>query len=235
MSGELHRRRAFTVTELNAAAPGPSATSGADVEGRSRREHRNLGDHGGSLLIDGNARAQAGVFGTYVHYCIEQLGTGRQSESALLNPLLLPPQARPDLKPAALQRFLQEGLQLAGGFLESSLWHTIRDREEVVFELPFLLRLDLPDQTPGVRVRGKMDLVAANPRKVTIVDFKTDRQLTLDHYSVQLGLYRRAATSLFSAPAEAFLFDLRNSEAIQVDDDIDDALLVPLISTLRVR
>ena len=127
-------------------------------------------------------------------------------------------------------------MALAECFLASDLWKLTEAAEAYEFELPFLLRLPLEtrgDPSDAAWVRGKMDLVLDRGDKVIVVDFKTDRVLSPEHYTVQMDLYRRAARAIYDKPAESRLYHLRSGTALTVDVDIDDDLLEQLVVSLR--
>ena len=170
----------------------------------------------------------ADLFGTFTHFCIEQLGTGRADARSLQKPAALPASVRPPLEGKRLGDFLADGVALAEGFLASDLWKLTETAEAYEFELPFLLRLPVESW-----VRGKMDLVLDLGNKVIVVDFKTDRELVPEHYAVQMELYRRAARAIYDKPAESVLYHLRSGTAVGVDIDIDDQSLERLVVSLR--
>ena len=170
----------------------------------------------------------ADLFGTFTHFCIEQLGTGRADARSLQKPAALPASVRPPLEGKRLADFLADGVALAEGFLASDLWKLTEIAEAYEFELPFLLRLPVESC-----VRGKMDLVLDLGNKVIVVDFKTDRELVPEHYAVQMELYRRAAHAIYDKPAESVLYHLRSGTAVGVDIDIDDQSLERLVASVR--
>jgi ATP-dependent exoDNAse (exonuclease V) beta subunit len=219
-----HPRRVFSVTELNTAFHG---LAGDQVSGQSATGRPAAG----GLFIDtSNGRGLADVFGTYVHYCVQHLGTGYVAEAFLTDPSRLPGAVRPPLAGKNLERFLAEGLALANGFLQSGFWASIRPDAGAEFEVPFLLRLS---PASAVRVRGKMDLVADSPDVATVVDFKTDRNLDPSHYVVQLHLYRRAAQSIFGKPSRSYLFDVRTGTEIPVSEEVSNEDLQRVVSAVR--
>lgn len=65
------------------------------------------------------------------------------------------------------------------------------------------LAADLPELGPGVRVHGRIDRLWVGPRKVLVVDFKTNRQppVAADripaYYMTQMSLYRLALRKIF--------------------------------------
>jgi ATP-dependent exoDNAse (exonuclease V) beta subunit len=226
-----YARRVFTPTELNAihlseAVPGSEGTA-ADGAATVARD----------LFIDTSAgQGLADAFGTFSHYCVEQLGSGRMDARALANPGILPASVRPPLEGKKLAQFLSEGVELANGFLASELWRLVPGKAAPEFELPFLLRLP-PETGSGqtahpTRVRGKMDLVLDCDDKVIVVDFKTDRLLVPEHYAVQMELYRRAARAIYGKSAQSVLYSLRSATAFPADTEIDDKTLGRLVASL---
>jgi len=223
----VYPRRAFTPTELNTAR-GELAMSAAVLPAA-------VG--GQELLIDAPAASGlADLFGTFAHRCVEELGTGRSDSRSLRNPAALPDSVRRQLKGKQLDDFLAEGVALAEGFLASDLWKLTEAAEACEFELPFLLRLPLQtggDPSDAAWVRGKMDFVLDRGDKVIVVDFKTDRVLSPEHYAVQMDLYRRAARAIYDKPAESVLYHLRSGSVLTVDVDIDDESLGRIVASLR--
>jgi ATP-dependent exoDNAse (exonuclease V) beta subunit len=68
-------------------------------------------------------------------------------------------------------------------------------------ELPFALRLDGEPGSPGLVLRGQIDLVVETPEAVLIVDYKTSKAppAGLEPYRFQLECYALAARRLFGA------------------------------------
>ena len=229
-------RRVLTATELNATYlatvfPGAASDSESMTAGRSPITGRDL-------FIDTSAgKGLAGIFGTFAHYCVQQLATGRADARTLRNPRTLPASVRPALEGKPLAEFLAEGVELAGGFLGSDLWRLTEGPAVPVFELPFLLRLPAVTAAGQValtpRVRGKMDLVLDSPDKVIVVDFKTDRELVPEHYAVQMELYRRAARAIYGKPAQSVLYHLRSGTSLNAETKIDDDTLTRLVTSLQ--
>ena len=214
-------RHVFSVTDLNAAwlaARADTVPAGVVVESPARLF---VDEHAGSAADSGLAEA----FGTFTHYCIEQLGGGRRTVAELSDLARLPASVRPPLDGKAFMVFATESIDLAQRFLASETWDTLCKQTPPEFEVPFLLRLDpghvsafVPDAASPVHVRGQMDLVFALPDRVVVIDFKTDRVLHSDHYTLQMDLYRRAASSIFGRPAETVLYHLRTGTAVPAEE-----------------
>lgn len=68
-------------------------------------------------------------------------------------------------------------------------------------ELPFALRLESEAGSPGLVLRGQIDLVVETPEAVLIVDYKTSKAppAGLEPYRFQLECYALAARRLFGA------------------------------------
>jgi len=118
-----------------------------------------------------------------------------------------------------------EAHALAQTFLDSPLGRRAARSARVHREEDFLVDVD------GTLLRGQIDLRFEEPRGSVLVDYKTDQYLSaqrLAGYSLQLRLYALAVERLTGrAPAEAWLFALRNGGTHQVDlgrESLDEAL-----------
>ncbi len=100
---------------------------------------------------------------------------------------------------------------------------------DLIREMPFYLALDHPNCPPAddpmdrLMVRGRIDLVIAQPDGLTIVDYKTDRvtndtiHLRADDYREQISLYRRAIENAANRPVKsAVLAFTRARQVIRV-------------------
>lgn len=115
------------------------------------------------------------------------------------------------LSPAQARRVSDEAIRLATGFVRSERGIQARaalrgasdGTPGAIFEIeyPFVWH-------GGIILTGSIDLVYGDADGVVVVDFKTDRHFDPERHTLQLGVYRDAAASLFGAPARAFLFYL---------------------------
>ena len=122
--------------------------------------------------------------------------------------------------PEFYRRLLAAAEALAEAFFLSSFGAEILGAgpEAVETEVPFTMRMP---SGPGF-VSGIMDLVVRFEDRTRIVDFKTDGTVLPGSHDVQLGIYRRAAESIWGRPSESFLYYLRSGEAVRTDSPLPD-------------
>lgn len=114
---------------------------------------------------------------------------------------------------------------LAQVFLDSPFGQRAVAAHSAQREYGFLVSLE------GLLLRGQIDLWWDEPGGAVLLDYKTDRFLTVERtasYELQLRLYALALEKLTGRPPkEAWLFPLRGAEPHRVD------LAVPVLDTLR--
>jgi ATP-dependent exoDNAse (exonuclease V) beta subunit len=212
---ERHATRSeFAVTELNA-----SFTLFSGLNQPVGRSSDSSSDGSAQLDIDPllekhNLHAP---FGTLAHVCIERAPDGGYDNPPSLDQIPDDPQVDATLarvlSNAEQTQVRQWAAELANRFLQSEFW-TGRPRGlSVEHEVPFLLR---PIADHSLLVRGKIDLILSDSESVQVVDFKSDRLVDPHHYSLQLEMYRRAATALFALPVSVALFDLRRASLVPI-------------------
>ena len=109
-----------------------------------------------------------------------------------------------------------EAVNAARGVMESDLWKRASAAEQVLVEVPFeILMADAGSagESPGLLVRGAIDLAFHEPQGWVIVDYKTDRRPAdrleglVEKYRAQVQLYARAWTTITGQPVhEAGLY-----------------------------
>ncbi len=101
--------------------------------------------------------------------------------------------------------------------LNSDVIDRARDAGRVFRELPFTVAVD------GVIVSGAMDLVIEDADGLTIVDYKSDRDMAPGHYRGQAGIYALALERITGTrPGQVLIFYASRSEtdAIAVDEEL---------------
>ena len=118
---------------------------------------------------------------------------------------------------APVQQPSAEALALRDSFLASPLGHEMARAARVEREFGFLFELE------GTLLRGVIDLWFEAGGAVTLVDYKTGREIaeeTLAGYRLQLGFYALALERLHGKrPARAALYLLHQGRAVDVDLD----------------
>ena len=153
------------------------------------------------------ARVPADVQGTLVHELLgRSLSGGARGVRRRLEQLLAPDLPGEDALEAAVDR----ALELARHFERSGLGQRVAAADEVLRELPFLVRVDLPGADP-VLLRGTVDLLFREGGRWTLVDYKAGEMTALEvpgriePHRLQLQLYALALSLLGPPPAAAAL------------------------------
>lgn len=152
--------------------------------------------------------------GTAVHAALQHLDFARATDAAAIR----------DQIAALVDRRLLSPAEAEVINVDDILW-LIRDSEispllassqaDLIREMPFYLAMDHPGCEPAsdpmdrLMVRGRIDLVIAEPDGLTIVDYKTDRvtaatiALRAEDYRRQVQLYCRAIENAARRPIKA--------------------------------
>ena len=169
----------------------------------------------------------SGSFGTIAHICTGALLSNQEA--------FIPPKLAGFLTPADADAFLEAGKEVALRFARSRLGTIARESEKCRTEFPFrsLINTNVPGiKTPSISddneafINGTIDLVFEDEHKVYVVDFKTDSLEFPWGHIPQMACYYRAASELFSAPANKectiWLYYLRSGHAVEVTDQARD-------------
>lgn len=115
-------------------------------------------------------------------------------------------------------------------FFKSDLFKKIRSSKEIKREVMFAVkekakRLGIANSDSPVLVQGVIDLVLINDDEITIIDYKTDKNLSPEDatqkYRVQLVCYNMAVEKLFGKKAKhayIYLFDTGKTAFVSLDE-----------------
>jgi ATP-dependent helicase/nuclease subunit A len=87
----------------------------------------------------------------------------------------------------------------------SAIWKRAAAAEQVLVEVPFEILMpegESAEESPGLLVRGAVDLAFHEPEGWVIVDYKTDRrsadgvETLVEKYRAQVHMYARAWTAI---------------------------------------
>jgi ATP-dependent helicase/nuclease subunit A len=103
---------------------------------------------------------------------------------------------------------VRAAVEVVASLLASTLFHRIRDAERqgnCDRELPIVWKAD-----DGTLIEGTIDLAFEDAAGLTVIDFKTDRELAgdLSRYTRQLEIYCRALSAARGAPARGILMKI---------------------------
>lgn len=98
-------------------------------------------------------------------------------------------------------------------FVEGEVGEKLRDADEILREVPFVMKHNIAGIDDDIVVQGVIDLIFIKDNKINIVDYKTGHSATLSDaeilqkYGTQLNLYRRAVREILGREVEAcFLY-----------------------------
>ncbi len=189
----------------------------SDRAGHGRRQAGRTEPLASDPLLGSSARRTG--FGTLVHRIIEYRIIERRSgahpaEDAGAYHALLPPELLGELTAEEARQLLEDGLGLALGFERSELGAELARTGAFESELAFTM--PLPGLPASAWVHGQIDLLVHSPAGPgMVIDFKTDTELRIEDYLLQLAIYRDAAGSLTRSAVRCMLFDLRAGRPLE--------------------
>ena len=120
---------------------------------------------------------------------------------------------------AAADRAVAGARDLAEVFLRSELGSRARAAKERSVELGIAVALE-PEPLSPRWARGVIDLAFIEEARVVVVDYQTDAAMLPKGHAVQLGIYAKAAESVFGKKAEAWIFYLYGGgRAVRLERD----------------
>jgi ATP-dependent helicase/nuclease subunit A len=208
--------RAETITT---ASPPPALLSASKIR------HEGSGVHtGGGIPLEDDpidrifhrADLEAADFGTVVHGFLEAMLKGVTPQ--------IPPRIRARLADRDISTVREAAERMARGFFDSDLGRLSLKSSYREVEFPLITLAEAG--TGKIPVTGRIDLLFEWEGSMYVVDFKTDRVREPERYFMQLAVYSRAVSDIFEKPAGAWLFYLRDSNAVEVTEQVRNTSLI---------
>ncbi len=174
------------------------------------------------------------TIGSIIHLVLERSIVN--GSPILLTPSDLPSDLRNNINAEMFDVVSRTASEITSRFFSGKLGSEILTAAWKEPELMFTYRLENKERY----ITGIMDLVFQKDGVITLLDFKTDKQMRPEEYYLQLGIYRQAAAEIFpdaggtGANIRTFIIYLRKPDPVSVpfDPDIEDKIL-PLIELIE--
>ncbi|MBN1523698.1 MAG: UvrD-helicase domain-containing protein [Spirochaetales bacterium] len=161
------------------------------------------------------------AWGTIVHYIIEQQLKGNLSVDSSAEQIhsVLPVSMMSGFDDQIIAIMILQAQDAARRFFLSETGMQCKKAETVHTEYPFLMKYPVGEKT--FLFNGIIDLLFILNSTAIVIDFKTDRTVCLEDYTLQLFLYADAAAAITGFPVKTGLFCLRDGSEIPFTGEID--------------
>jgi hypothetical protein len=245
VGSDMKERDAATLGQLDLFA---EMDTGSAVIRHSAGDRISVaGDTGGKADHDSpidrilsRAGLEAADFGTIVHGFLEDHFRGADPQ--------IPPRIQARLEEPDLARIHEAAEDMAQGFLSSGIGKLCLGAAYRESEFPLITLVETGTNREvnevdrgstgtnrevnevgrgstgagKIPITGQIDLLFEWEGIMHIVDFKTDRVEQPEQHFGQLAVYQRAVSDIFEKPVRSWLFYLRNSNTVEVTENVRD-------------